>query len=121
MNYGESSEETPLLKYSEDCERASFIDDDDEESMPRKKGTRKGKRKQTRKSGSRKGKQAKGVRFIKGRVALHVAGLGLQRLGVSELVRHISLSKLKSAAKKFLQSKGVVTKRRKVRRKKAKR
>jgi hypothetical protein len=45
MNYGESSEETPLLKYSEDCERASFIDDDDEESMPRKKGTRKGKRK----------------------------------------------------------------------------
>jgi hypothetical protein len=28
MNYGETSEE-PLLKYSEDCERASYLDDYD--------------------------------------------------------------------------------------------
>jgi hypothetical protein len=115
MNYGESSEE-PLLRYSEDCERASFIDDeeDEEDSMPRKRGARKG-RKKARKSKSRKVKQAKGVRFVKGRVALRVAGLGVQRLGASELVRYIPLSKLKTAAKKFLQSKGVVKKRQKVR------
>jgi hypothetical protein len=116
MNYAESSEE-PLLRYSEDCERASFIDDDDKDnsdSMPRKKSARKG-RKKARKTRSRKVKQAKGVRFVKGRVALRVAGLGLQRLGASELVRYISLSKLKTAAKKFLQSKGVVKKRRKSR------
>jgi hypothetical protein len=51
MNYGESSEEPPLLRYFEDCERASFIDDDNNDNndnnidtIPRKKVQEKGKK-----------------------------------------------------------------------------
>jgi hypothetical protein len=119
MNYGESSQE-PLLKYSADCERASFIDDDEEQTkdlMPKKRGAKKGKKKSKRSRRQGQG-GAKGVKLVKGKVSLRLEGLGIQKLGASELVRFISLSKLKVAAKKFLQSKGISKKRRKGRKQK---
>ena len=112
MNYGDSVEEQPLLRYSTDCERASFLDDDSDDSdnsMPRKKragGKRRG-RKRTRKVKRRRSvKGAKGVRLVKGKVSIKLAGLGVRKLGASQLVKYISLAKLKTAAKKFLSSQG---------------
>ena len=107
MNYGESSEE-PLLRYSADCERASFLDDESDNSdnsMPRKKrggGKRRGKKVKRRRSV----KGAKGVKLSKGKVSIKLAGLGVRKLGASQLVKYISLSRLKTAAKKFLSSQG---------------
>jgi hypothetical protein len=119
MNHDYVSEE-PLLRYSADCERASFLDDDDDKetdgSMPKKKGSKKKAKKTKRRSGTTK--TAKGVKFSKGKVSIRLGGLGLKKLGASELVRHISLSKLKIAAKKFLQSKGQLPKKRRKGRKK---
>ena len=113
MNYGESSEE-PLLRYSADCERASFLDDDSDNSdnsMPRKKrggGKRRGK-KGTRKVKRRSSiKGAKGVKLSKGKVSIKLAGLGIRKLGASQPVKYISLSRLKTAARKFLSSQGQV-------------
>jgi hypothetical protein len=108
MNYGESSEE-PLLRYSADCERASFLDDDSDHSnnsMPKKRRAV-GKRKKTRKVKRRRSvKGAKGVKLNKGKVSIRLAGLGVKKLGASQLVKYISLAKLKTAAKKFLSSQG---------------
>jgi len=93
----------PLLKYSENEERASFIQEEEEPSMSRRKG-RKG---QKRKRSSKKTlKGTKGLRFSKGRLALKLSGFGVQKLGASELVKFIPLSKLKQAAKKVLRGKG---------------
>jgi hypothetical protein len=110
MNYGNpSGQEEPLLKYSADCERASFLDDDsdqNENSMPKKRRgvkRRKGKRRVKR---AKTVKGAKGVRLSKGKVSIRLAGLGVKKLGASQLVKFISLSKLKTAAKKFLSSQG---------------
>ena len=123
MNYGETSEE-PLLKYSEDCERASYLDDydtDEEDyhhhkknnSMPKKRRIRKGKNR----SGKKFKSKTKGIKLTKGKVSIRLAGLGVQRLGSSDLIKFVSLGKLKEAARKFLQSKGIVKKRRKGRKK----
>ena len=112
MNYGESSEEQPLLRYSTDCERASFLDDDSDNnkknSMPKKKraGGKGRGRKKTKRQKSVKG--AKGVKLSKGKVSIRLAGLGVRKLGASQLVKYISLSRLKTAAKKFLSSQGQV-------------
>jgi hypothetical protein len=110
MNYGDTSEE-PLLRFSTDCERASFIDDDENsnDSMTKKRRT-KAKGKKGKKT---KRVQSKGIKLNKGKVSIRLAGFGLQKLGASELVKFISLSKLKTAAKKFLQSKGLTKTRRK--------
>jgi hypothetical protein len=90
----------PLLKYSENEERASFIQEEEEPSMSRRKG-------QKRKRSSKKTlKGTKGLRFSKGRLALKLSGFGVQKLGASELVKFIPLSKLKQAAKKVLRGKG---------------
>jgi hypothetical protein len=89
----------PLVKYSQDLERASFFDDVPDSSMPRSK---KSKRK-----GTASPKAVKGVRFIKGRIALRLSGYGVQKLAAVDLVRFIPLSKLKQAAKKVLKSKGI--------------
>lgn len=109
MNYGEPSEEQPLLRYSTDCERASFLDDDsdnNENSMPKKKraGGKGRGRKKTKRQRSVKG--AKGVKLSKGKVSIRLAGLGVRKLGASQLVKYISLARLKTAAKKFLSSQG---------------
>ena len=113
MNYGDSGEEQPLLRYSADCERASFLDDDSNDSdnsMPRKKRAGGKRRKRTKKVKRRRRarsvKGAKGVRLSKGKVSIRLAGLGVKKLGASQLVKYISLSKLKTAAKKFLSSQG---------------
>ena len=112
MNYGDSSEE-PLLRYSTDCERASFLDDDSDQSnnsMPRRKrsGSKRRVKKRTKRRGRRKSvKGAKGVRLIKGKVSIRLAGLGVKKLGAAQLVKYIPLAKLKTAAKKFLSSQGV--------------
>lgn len=108
----------PLVSYSETLERASIFnpnkrsedseddieDIDDEEdllsdsssvvSMPPR-----------RKRGSRKAKG--GHRLKAGRINLRIPGFGLQKLGASQLVRFVPLSKLKAAAKKVLRASGV--------------
>ena len=93
----ELSEQKPLLHYSEDEERAHFVDlDKVSVSMPRKKKTSNKRRKA--------GKTTKGVRFQKGRLALRIRGYkGVQRIAPAQLVRFIALNKLKVAAKRVLQ------------------
>jgi hypothetical protein len=115
MVYGFNSDQ-PLLKFSENDERASFIEDQEDTSMSRNKN-RKGK-----KGGKTTLKGTKGLKFSKGRLALRLSGFGLQKLGASELVKFIPLSKLKQAAKKVLREKGTkkTTKRRKTKTKKRK-
>lgn len=96
----------PLAKYSEDLERASFFDEENndndndnngnqENSMPRKSG--KGK----------KVKSARGVKFSSGRILLRIPGYGLQRLAPADLVRFIPTLRLKAAAKKVLRLRGI--------------
>jgi hypothetical protein len=102
MVYGLNSDQ-PLLKFSENEERASFIEEEKDTSMSRKKNRKGGKR---RKVGKRALKGTKGLKFSKGRLALRLSGFGLQKLGASELVKFIPLSKLKQAAKKVLRGKG---------------
>ena len=118
MVYGFTSEQ-PLLKFSENEERASFIEEQEDTSMSRNK-TRKGGK--GRKSGKKAVKGTKGLKFSKGRLALRLSGFGLQKLGASELVKFIPLSKLKQAAKKVLREKGTkkTSKRRKSKNKKRK-
>jgi len=111
----------PLVSYSETLERASIFnpnkrsedseddieDIDDEEDLlsdsssvvsmpPRRRG---------RKRGTRKAKG--GHRLKAGRINLRIPGFGLQKLGASQLVRFVPLSKLKAAAKKVLRASGV--------------
>ena len=118
MVYGFTSEQ-PLLKFSENEERASFIEEQEDTSMSRNK-TRKGGK--GRKGGKKALKGTKGLKFSKGRLALRLSGFGLQKLGASELVKFIPLSKLKQAAKKVLREKGTkkTSKRRKTKNKKRK-
>ena len=114
MVFGFSSDQ-PLLKFSENEERASFIEENENSSMSRSKG---GKRK---KSAKKPLKGTKGLKFSKGRLALRLSGFGLQKLGASELVKFIPLSKLKQAAKKVLRGKGTKQTKRTKRRKNKKR
>jgi len=113
----------PLVSYSETLQRASVfnpnseeqdeeeeedsgLSDEEEEfsdfsesSMParRKRGA----------GGGRRGKVKGGHRLKAGRINLRIPGFGLQKLGASQLVRFIPLSKLKVAAKKVLKASGV--------------
>jgi hypothetical protein len=53
-------------------------------------------------------------------LSLRLAGFGVQKLGASELVKYIPLSKLREAAKKVLRGKGTrIKKRRRTRRRKS--
>ena len=114
-----SYEDTPLLKYSVTLERARIFHDDvekceddfsdydedeDEHQNENRKGSSMARRvSKKRKGGKRRVKAAKGVRITKGRVAIRLAGYGgVQKLAPSQLVRYISLARLKVAAKKFL-------------------
>ena len=109
MYYGYNPQQ-PLLNYSDHSERASFINDSTPEaSMPRRR-RRGGKRRKGAKCGKAL-KGTKGLRFSKGRLSLRLAGFGLQKIGASELVKYIPLSKLKQAAKKVLRGKGTRIKR----------
>lgn len=115
MSYG-ISERKPLLNFSDTHERATLVDlDSDSDSMPskRKSYKRKGSRKTPRKG-------LKGVRVTKGKISLKVTGYsGIQKLGASELIHYIPLSKLKVAAKKVLRRSGAkkIKKRKKGKRK----
>jgi hypothetical protein len=102
MSYG-LSERKPLLNFSDTLERATLVDlDSDSESMPPKRRSRKRK---GAKRGPRKG--LKGVRVTKGKISLKIRGYsGIQKLGASELIHYIPLSKLKVAAKKVLRRSG---------------
>jgi hypothetical protein len=116
MVFGFNSDQ-PILKFSENEERASFIEQEEDTSMSRNKSRKGGKRKKT---GKKALKGTKGLRFVKGRLALHLSGFGLQKVGASELVKYIPLSKLKQAAKKVLRGKGTLrTKRRKNKKRKS--
>ena len=108
------SEKKPLLHYSENEERASFFDTEElaegrrqrqqqrSPSMPRKK-----KSGSTKKVGKRRFQSLKGVKFSKGRLALHLKGYkGVQKLAPAQLVRYIPLTKLKQAARKVLSKFG---------------
>ena len=115
MVFGFNSDQ-PLLKFSENEERASFIEEQDNNtSMSRSKGGRR------KKSPKKQLKGTKGLKFSKGRLALRLSGFGLQKLGASELVKFIPLSKLKQAAKKVLRGKGTKQTKRTKRRKNKKR
>ena len=110
MYYGYNPQQ-PLLTYSDHSERASFIENSTpESSMPRRR-RRGGKRRKGAKRGKKALKGTKGLRFSKGRLSLRLAGFGVQKLGASELVKFIPLSKLKAAAKKVLRGKGTRIKR----------
>lgn len=111
MSYGFDAK--PLLNYSDSQERASLVDSefDSKDSMPRK---------YKRKSSRKIKRGLKGVRVTKGRISLKVSGYkGFQKLGASELIHYIPLSKLKAAAKKVLKRSGAkkTKKRRKGKRK----
>jgi hypothetical protein len=107
MSYGFNERKQPLIHYSETQERASLYDPDFEGMPPRRalRATRKLKKRGSRKKAHLK--PTRGVRFTKGKISLRIAGYsGLQKLGASELVRFIPLSKLKAAAKKVLRNSG---------------
>jgi hypothetical protein len=111
----------PLINYSNNQERANLIDNNFDSLMTSRKG-RKGRKKGRKGSKRYRGlKPAKGVRVSKGKVVLRIAGFsGLQKLGASELIRFVPLTKLKLAAKKFLKRSGkkTIKKKRKGRKKK---
>jgi hypothetical protein len=93
----ESGEYKPLLHYSENEERAHFFDLENID-MPRRKTA--GKKRRSRKVV----KRAKGVRLVKGRLALRLRGIkGVQHIAPSHLVKYIALGKLKAAARKLWQ------------------
>jgi hypothetical protein len=95
MSYG-NQERKPLLNYSESEERASLFQSED--SMPPGR-----KRRSKSKKGKRKYTGLKGVKFIKGKVALRISGYkGISKLSASDLVRYIPLAKLRAAGKKIL-------------------
>ena len=99
----------PLLNFSTNDERATLLPIESE-LMPRQRRRQKGgattRSVSTRKRIGRRRrrvKSTKGIRFVKGRLALRVAGYsGLQRIAPSQLVRFVPLSKLKTAAKRVL-------------------
>jgi hypothetical protein len=92
-----SFERKSLLAYSDNQERASIYNfDENNPSMPSKK----------RKSSKRKtGKKA--LRVTKGRVSLKVKGYsGNHSFSASQILPYIALSKVKLAAKKILSKSG---------------
>ena len=101
------TEHKSLLNYLDTDERATLVDiESDSDSMsPRRR--RRSKRKSSRRRKTvRRG--LKGVRVTKGRINLKIAGYsGIQKLGASELIHYIPLSKLKAAAKRVLKRAGV--------------
>jgi len=94
----------PLLAFSNRQERARVIGSSFAENpMPSrtKRSTRR------RKGGPKKIKGAKGVRIVKGRLSLKVAGFaGTHKIAPSQLIRLFPLTKIKAVAKKFLTASG---------------
>lgn len=84
----------PLLNYSKSDGRATLLDS--ESLMPPKR------KRSTKRASS---KASRGVRIVKGRVALRVAGYsGVQRLAPSHLIKFVPLSKIRIAAKRVLST-----------------
>jgi hypothetical protein len=111
--FNSSSNKSPLICFSNSQERAGLIRQNTSatatvglarktkvfDSMPPR-------RRRTARGHSRV-KRTKGVRLVKGRVALRVAGhKGLAKFSCSQLVRFVPLKNLKSAAHKVLRSLG---------------
>jgi hypothetical protein len=111
MSYALSGRKIPLLGYSQNPnQRATLLPlDHFDKSMPRRKRNTAlaGRRRTRRRTGGGK------TRVVKGRVLLRLPGFGLTKLSPSELVRHIPVSKLKTAARKVL---GAAGKKKKVKR-----
>jgi len=103
----------PLLAFSNRQERARVIGSSSftaQDPMPSrvKRSTRR------RKGGPKKIKGAKGVRIVKGRLSLKVAGFpGTHKLAPSQLIRLFPLTKIKAVAKRFLTASGVGKKKKK--------
>ena len=113
---GDSGEERePLVNFNASHRaQLSILEEAVSGSMPAVT-RRKARATAARKKGSSK------IRFVKGRVKLHVAGFpGIQSLSPTHLVRHIAASKLKVAAKKVLGKVGKRKGGRNSRRKKSK-
>ena len=106
----------PLLNFSTKDERATLLPIESE-LMPQRRRRRgvaatssqritrsaSGRKRLAKRRKGRRVKSTKGIRLIKGRLALRVAGYsGLQRIAPSQLVRFVPLSKLKTAAKRVL-------------------
>ena len=117
MSYGFENQKS-FLNFSNNQERAVLIDNDFDTPMARSKKTSKRKSRK----GTKKVKYTKGLKITKGRINLRVAGYtGLQKVAASDLIRFISLGKLRVAAKKVLKRSGKKTnkKKRKGRKKKS--
>jgi len=113
----------PLLPFSETQERAVLLD----HTAPRQKKSRRDastssiesqmpstnrRRRTRRRRGGGSGRKLKGGHRLKGgKISLRIAGYGLQKLGASQLVRFVPLSKLKVIGKKILRASGYVKKR----------
>jgi len=107
-----------LVNYSATQQRARLVENDESEaeetSMPAKRKRRSKrlkKNKSIRKRSGRGGRRT--VRVTKGRVAVRVPGFkGVQHLQASKLIGLFPVSKVRVAAKKFLNKSGKVSKRR---------
>jgi hypothetical protein len=105
----------PLLNFSTRDERATLLPVESE-LMPRRRRrvtttrttrtTRSvTKRRRTLRRKKRRVRTIKGVRLVKGRLALRVAGYsGVQHIPPSQLVKFVPLAKLKTAASRVLGS-----------------
>jgi hypothetical protein len=114
---GEEKFFKPLVTFSDKQDRASLVSSKTKRrNMPAKRRRSVGRKRRVKSRGrstgrrrtrrSTKASRTK-VRIIKGRVSIRVAGFpGYQRIGASQLVRHVPLSKLRVAAKRVLGGRG---------------
>jgi len=99
----------PFVSYSTHEDRANLMSFSGPPSIRRKRSKSQGRRrKRTVGRGRRNKTRVTKVRIVNGKVALRVAGYpGYQRVGASQLVRFVPLTKLRLAAKRVLGSSGV--------------
>jgi hypothetical protein len=106
----------PFVSFSTNEDRANLMTfSGPPSSIRRKRSKSQGRRRRrTFGRGRRLKTRVTKVRIVNGKVALRVAGYpGYQRLGASQLVRFVPLTKLRIAAKRVLGSSGAKRHRRK--------
>ena len=100
IGHSQTTSKRPFVEYSPHQDRASLMS-----AVGTSHRRRSRKRSTIRKGRRRKGNRGSKIRIVKGKVSLKVGGFpGIQRVGASQLVRFVPLSKLRSAAKRVLGS-----------------
>ena len=95
MTYGSK----PLLNFSASDTHATLLTEDLISDQEITKHTPKKKPRKTKTSGTR------GIKIIRGKVALHVPGyIGVQKFAAIQLVKFVPIGKLKTAAKRILKT-----------------